>query len=615
MRSLATSDQDAIESASGGVGKALLRVMQVLSLPALAKWRFRMGVALALTFGAKVLSVSAPLYLGDAITKATNYEMGSSFVPLIMALLLFVAIRYASSSLPHIRDVLFVPVSQDAQRTLSVRAFRKAQHLSLGFHQTRRSGALNRVIERGSGAMDVILRFLVFNIAPTLIELVMASAVMAVAYSPMLAVIAIVTIVVYVAFTLIVTEWRAHQRRTLNTADTELRARAMDSLTNFETVKAFAAEERETDRFDSAFQSYNRKYVTTMQSLAILNNGQELIMNLGLFAMLGWTGWMVAEGNLEVGALAAVFAMLLNLYRPLNILGWGWREIRQGVIDLEKVFGLMSMVPEVDDSPNAKPLTGVRGKVSFKDVSFSHEGRFSGLKNVSFDVEPGKHLAIVGPSGSGKSTLLRLLFRFFDVEGGKICIDGQDVRSITQNSLRQSLGVVPQEVVLFNDTIRQNILYGYPEATQAELDTAAAQAQLLDFIERLPEKWDTRVGERGLKLSGGEKQRVGLARVILKNPSVLILDEATSALDSQTETLVQSAISEASKGRTTLTVAHRLSTIRNADQILVLADGEVKESGTHNELLSQNGLYADMWKKQGTDRVPDQITADVEEMR
>ena len=614
MRSFSTSDQDAIESANGGVGKALLRVLQVLSLPELSKWRLRMGIALLLTFGAKVLSVVSPLYLGDAITRATEHQIGESFVPLITALLLFVAIRYASSSLPHIRDVLFVPVSQDAQRTLSVRAFRKAQHLSLGFHQTRRSGALNRVIERGSGAMDVILRFLVFNIAPTLIELALASAVMAVAYSPMLAVIAIVTIIVSVAFTLIVTEWRAKQRRTLNTADTELRARAMDSLTNFETVKAFAAEERETDRFDTAFNSYNQKFVSTMQSLAILNNGQELIMNMGLFAMLGWTGWKVAEGNLEVGSLAAVFAMLLNLYRPLNILGWGWREIRQGVIDLEKVFGLMSMTPEVDDKIDASDLSSVRGRVAFETVCFSHEGRFSGLKNVSFEIEPGKHLAIVGPSGSGKSTLLRLLFRFFDVEAGRVCLDGQDIRDVTQYSLRNTLGVVPQEVVLFNDTIRQNILYGNPDATQADLESAAAQAQLLDFIERLPEKWETRVGERGLKLSGGEKQRVGLARVILKNPSVLVLDEATSALDSQTEALVQSAISEASRGRTTLTVAHRLSTIRKADQILVLADGEVRESGTHDELLSQNGLYADMWKKQGNDRPSNQITADVEEM-
>ncbi|MAJ08198.1 MAG: metal ABC transporter permease [Ponticaulis sp.] len=598
MRTMASTDADAIESASGGIGTALMRVSEILLRPNLSRWRFRMIIALAITVCAKGFSVVAPLYLGEAITRASTGEAEAVLVPLLSALSFFVVARFLASGLPQARDAIFAPVSQDAQRELAVSAFSKSQALSLGFHQTRRSGALQRIIERGGTAMDVILRFLVFNIAPTIIELALASIVLAATYSWVLSVIAIVTIIVYMAFTFIVSEWRAKQRRTLNKADTELRARAMDSLTNFETVKSFAAEGRETDSYDSAYKTYAEQYVETSRSLGLLNAGQELIMNLGLFAMLGWTGWKVANQELEVGALAAVFAMLLNLYRPLNILGWGWREIRQGVIDLEKVFGLMSMRPEVADADDASELSDATGAIEFRDVSFSHAGRVIGIENISFDLLSGKQLAIVGPSGAGKSTLLKLIFRFYDVNEGAVLFDGQDVRGLKQESLRQHLGIVPQDVVLFNDTIRQNILYGRPEATQSELEHAAQSAQLLEFIEALPDGWETRVGERGLKLSGGEKQRVGLARVILKNPEVLLLDEATSALDSQTETLVQRAIHEASKGRTTVTVAHRLSTIMHADQIIVLSDGKVAERGDHESLLSENGLYADMWAKQ-----------------
>ena len=598
MRTMASTDADAIESASGGIGTALMRVGEILLRPNLSRWRFRMIIALAITVCAKGFSVVAPLYLGEAITRASTGEAEAVLVPLLSALSFFVVARFLASGLPQARDAIFAPVSQDAQRELAVSAFSKSQALSLGFHQTRRSGALQRIIERGGTAMDVILRFLVFNIAPTIIELALASIVLAATYSWVLSVIAIVPIIVYMAFTFIVSEWRAKQRMALNKAVTELRARAMDSLTNFETVKSFAAEGRETDSYNSAYKTYAEQYVETSRSLGLLNAGQELIMNLGLFAMLGWTGWKVANQELEVGALAAVFAMLLNLYRPLNILGWGWREIRQGVIDLEKVFGLMSMKPEVADADDASELSDATGAIEFRDVSFSHDGRVIGIENISFNLPSGKQLAIVGPSGAGKSTLLKLIFRFYDVNEGAVLFDGQDVRDLTQESLRKHLGIVPQDVVLFNDTIRQNILYGRPEATQSELEYAAQSAQLLEFIEALPDGWETRVGERGLKLSGGEKQRVGLARVILKNPEVLLLDEATSALDSQTETLVQRAIHEASKGRTTVTVAHRLSTIMHADQIIVLSDGKVAERGDHESLLSENGLYADMWAKQ-----------------
>lgn len=599
MRHLASaSDDDPIESASGGMWSAISRVAKILSEKELSRWRFRMVLALAFTIIAKLISVGAPLFLGEAITLASKQQGASVVVPLLTAIGLFATARFLATAIPQLRDLFFVAVSQDAQRFLAVKSFAKAQSLSLGFHQTRRSGALNRVIERGANAVDTILRFLVFNIAPTLIELALAAAVLAVAYTPVLSLIVVVTIVIYVVFTVIVTEWRAKQRRSLNQSDTELRAKVIDSLSNFETVKAFAAEEREAERFDQSFRNYNNRYVETMRSLNFLNVGQELIMNAGMAAMLIYTGIRVSSGSLEVGALAAVFAMLLNIYRPLNILGWGWREIRQSVIDLEKLFGLLGMTPEVADAENAHDLKNISGAVQFEHVAFSHDGRFAGLHDVSFDLPAGQHLAIVGPSGAGKSTLLKLLFRFFDVDEGRVLVDGQDVRDVTQKSLRQSMGIVPQDVVLFNDTIRQNILYGRPEASEDELRKAAASAQLLDFIEGLPEGWETRVGERGLKLSGGEKQRVGLARVVLNDPKILVLDEATSALDSQTESLVQQAIRRASEGRTTLTVAHRLSTIMDADIIIVVNEGRVIERGTHAQLLSLNGLYADMWKKQ-----------------
>ena len=399
-------------------------------------------------------------------------------------------------------------------------------------------------------------------------------------------------------FTLAITEWRVKQRRLLNEEDTELRGGMVDSLTNFETVKAFAAEDRETERHNESFLTYNKIFVSTARSLALLNAGQEFIMNLGLFGVAGLGVWAAIDGGLKPGDVAAVTLILMNLYRPLNILGWAWREIKQGSVDLEKLFGLMDMKPEVADAPDAKELKVQGGRVEFKNVAFSHDSRASGLEDVSFVAEAGKKLAIVGPSGSGKSTLLKMAFRFYDVEKGEILLDGQDLRSVKQKSLRESLGLVPQEVVLFNSTIKDNLIYGAPDATLEEIEAAADKAQLLDFVNGLPDKWDTRVGERGLKLSGGEKQRLGIARAILKNPPVLVLDEATSALDSTTEAEVQKALDFASKGRTTLVVAHRLSTIADADEIIVLKEGVVAEQGRHEDLLAQNGIYAEMWERQ-----------------
>ncbi|MEM7663048.1 MAG: ABC transporter ATP-binding protein/permease [Pseudomonadota bacterium] len=593
---------DAIETADGGLGQALARVLGILVSPRLAKWRPVMLLAVALTLVSRGVSVAAPLYLEKAINALTDgINTGEVLIATLIFLGLFTGGRFLAVAFRQAGEWLFSPVSQDAQRIMAVDTFRHAQHLSLGFHQTRRTGALNRIIERGTVALDYILRFMSFNIGPTLVELCLVAGVLAVTYDIALAVIAVATVSAYAVFTFMVTEWRVRQRRRLNEADTEWRARAVDSMTNFETVKAFAAEDRETGRYDAAVREYNRHYVVTARSLNLLNAGQEFITNGGLFAMMGFTAWQVVEGNLEIGAVAAVMMLMMNLYRPLGLLGWAWREIKQGAVDLEKLFGLLGMESDVRDKPDAEDLMQPDGHVQFERVGFAHDGRTAGLQDVSFDVPAGKSTAFVGTSGAGKSTLLKLLFRFYDVDKGRVLIDGKDVRSLRQTSLRQGLGLVPQDVVLFNDTIRANISYAQPDAPIEALRDAARRAQLLEFIESLPDGWDTRVGERGLKLSGGEKQRVGIARVILSDPAILVLDEATSALDSETEAAVQEALEAASKGRTTLMVAHRLSTVQNADEIIVLQQGKIMERGTHSQLLARRGEYADMWARQSQD--------------
>ncbi|MEM6667169.1 MAG: ABC transporter ATP-binding protein/permease [Pseudomonadota bacterium] len=559
-----------------------------------------MVLAVLITVGAKGFEVIAPVLLGNAINELTgDGDLRSAWSLAVVGLGLFAASRFASAGMPQLRDAMFAPVSQDAQRHAAVDAFRHAQHLSLNFHQTRRTGALNRVIERGGSAIDYLIRFLAFNIGPTLIGLVLAALVLAVTYDWTLALVAVITVAIYVVFTGIITEWRVKQRREMNKVDAEWRAISIDAMANFETVKSFASEDRETDRYDNAIQKFNDKYIPVARSMNLLNAGQELIMNAGLFAMLAFAAWHVVDtGRLQVGDVTAAMLLLFNLYRPLNILGWAWREIKQGAVDLEKLYGLLGMVPDVADRPDARNLKSADGRVAFKNVAFSHEGRSIGVSDVSFEVPAGKKIAFVGTSGAGKSTLLKLLFRFYDVEDGRVLVDGQDVRDLAQESLRRQLGLVPQDVVLFNDTIRANVTYGRPEATDAEIEDALRRAQLLEFVERLPNGLNTRVGERGLKLSGGEKQRVGIARVILADPAILVLDEATSALDSATEAAVQDALDEASRGRTTLMVAHRLSTVQQADEILVLDAGRVIERGTHDALISSGGTYADMWARQ-----------------
>ncbi len=560
--------------------------------------RLRIGVALALTLTAKVIAVFAPLVLAGGINRLAAGETAGVLPVFIGVVGFWAALRFASTAGPQLRDALFSPVSEEAQRRAGTEVFSHVHALSVRFHQSKRTGSVYRTIERGIRAIDFLLRFLGFNIAPTVIELALAAGVLSWKYGGVFAVIAAATVAIYAWITFSITNWRLKYRREMNDRDTDAAGRAVDSLLNFETVKAFAAEKRESDRFDGALASYARAAVRANTSLVALNMAQGLIMNLGLAAMVVGAGWLTTSGRMGPGDVTAIILIMLNLYAPLNILGMAYREIKQSSIDMEKMFALLDEKPDVADAPGAAALRAPAGEVVFDAVGFAHEGRDQGLINVSFRAPAGKTTAIVGPSGAGKSTVLKLLFRFYDPAAGAVLVDGQDVRAVTQTSLREALGLVPQDVVLFNDTLRYNIAYGRPDATPAELDEAAERAQLGDFIARLPQGWETRVGERGLKLSGGEKQRVGIARVILKDPKILVLDEATSSLDSRTEAEVQDALEEASRGRTTIVVAHRLSTIAGADRIIVLKDGRVVEEGAHAQLVARDGEYAELWRRQ-----------------
>jgi ATP-binding cassette subfamily B protein len=529
--------------------------------------------------------------------QASNWPLWLIASPLIMTLS-YGAIRVLMAVLTQWRDGIFARVAMHAVRKLAFLTFVHMHELSLRFHLERKTGGLTRVLERGRLGIEVIVRMVILQLVPTVVEVTLLMGVLLWQFDWRYVLATMITVVVFMYYTYIATEWRIEIRRKMNESDTDANTKAIDSLLNYETVKYFSAEEREAARYDRSMEGYERASVKTYTSLAVLNTGQAVIFTAGLTATMLMCAIGVRRGTNTVGDFVMVNAMMIQLYQPLNFMGMVYREIKQAVIDIEKMLGVLSRNPEVKDVSGAKPLIVTSGSVRFDDVRFSYDIERPILKGLSFEVPAGKTVAIVGPSGAGKSTISRLLFRLYDISGGKILIDGQDIRNVTQSSLRASIGMVPQDTVLFNDTIRYNIRYGRWDASDAEVEQAAQLAQIDDFIRMSPKGYETQVGERGLKLSGGEKQRVAIARTILKGPPILVLDEATSALDSHTEQEIQDALERVSRNRTSLVIAHRLSTIVGADEIIVLDQGRIAERGTHSQLLATGGLYASMWNRQ-----------------
>jgi ABC-type transport system involved in Fe-S cluster assembly fused permease/ATPase subunit len=558
--------------------------------------RVRVLLAIVCLVGAKLVNIVVPLIYKQAVD-ALGSKNAVIVVPVAMVIGYGVA-RVGSQAFNELRDAIFAKVEQHAIRMVGLNTFRHLHALSLRFHLERQTGGLSRAIERGIRGVEFLLSFMLFNVVPTLFEILMVCGVLWGLYNFEFALVTFATIVCYISFTFVVTDWRVKYRREMNERDSEANTKAIDSLLNFETVKYFANEEHEANRFDKALRAYEKAAVKSQATLSMLNIGQGIIISAGLIGVMLLAGFGVQRGEMTVGDFVLVNSYLVQLYMPLNFLGMVYRNIKQSLTDLENMFKLLAVPPEVKDRPGAPPLAVTAGEIVFDNVRFRYDARRPIIKGISFHVLPGRTVAIVGPSGGGKSTIARLLFRFYDIDSGAIRIDGQDLRAVTQTSLRQSIGVVPQDTVLFNDTIYYNIAYGKPGSSQAAIAEAARMARIHDFIAVLPDGYKTPVGERGLKLSGGEKQRVAIARVILKQPHILIFDEATSALDTKTEREIQASLKEVSAERTTLIIAHRLSTVIDADEILVLENGEIVERGRHLDLLARDGAYAAMWARQ-----------------
>ncbi len=559
--------------------------------------RLRVVIALVLVLASKAITLIMPFAYKGAIDRMTP-GMEPAVALAVALVVAYAGARFGGVLFDNLRNAIFERVGQEAAARLSVDVFRHLHALSLRFHLERRTGAITRVVERGTKSIDTMLYFLLFNIAPTVLELTAVCAIFFVKFGPGLVAITLVIVTIYVTFTSKITAWRTKMRRAMVEHDTHAVARAVDSLLNYETVKYFSAEQREAHGYRKAVQAYADAAVKNESSLATLNIGQSLITNVMMAGAMGYTVWGWSRGLFTTGDVILVNTLLAQLFRPLDMLGMVYREIRQGLIDMEAMFGLIDTSAEVKDAADARALMVRGGEVRFEDVSFEYDPERKILHGIDITIPAGRTLAVVGPSGAGKSTLARILFRFYDISGGHVTIDGQDIAHVTQASLRAAIGIVPQDSVLFNDTIGYNIGYGRDGASTAEIEAAAKGAAIHEFIMSLPQGYDTPVGERGLKLSGGEKQRVAIARTLLKNPPILILDEATSALDSRTEAEIQDTLERVAERRTTIMIAHRLSTVVNADEIVVLESGRVVERGTHQNLLLKNGLYAEMWTRQ-----------------